>query len=164
MKWVFLSAPIQYMYIHICRKLCMKILSCNTVKRYIAKGTTNFFLETKYYKYSIWLPGLQHTKECTLHKGQKIVSKCLTVFFLSFCLRIYEYAFLSIIIFSFLKIIVFPKCYFKSLSLIKLLSSNNFFVSGFCKFGFGNVPDLVLLCTFLLLWHCRPELKRKICG
>ena len=30
----FFSAPIQYMYIHICRKLCMKILSCNTVKRY----------------------------------------------------------------------------------------------------------------------------------
>ena len=36
-----------------------------------------------------------------VHKGQKIVSKCLTVFFLSFCLRIYEYAFLSIIIFFF---------------------------------------------------------------
>ena len=100
----FFSAPIQYMYIHISRKLCMKILSCNTVKRYIAKGTTNFFLETNYYKYSIWLPGLQHTKECT--RDRKLSQNVSLCFF-----YLFVYGFTSMLFFLYIIIFVFVENY-----------------------------------------------------
>ena len=99
----FFSAPIQYMYIHISRKLCMKILSCNTVKRYIAKGTTNFFLETNYYKYSTVYDSPDSSTPRSAQGTENCFKMSHCVFFLSFCLRIYEYAFLSIIIFVFVE-------------------------------------------------------------